>query len=165
MNWVDIVVVVILILSFFGGLKEGAVKNFFSLAALLIAIPIAGRFYYLITNILAFLPGTNWEDFVSFFIALGIISVILHIIFLIPRKIVQKIWGKGGLFRLLGGVIGIFNTGIGLVLLTLALRAYPIISWLEENVANSSVLTWLVETLTFIQSMLPEVLQQAGTIV
>jgi len=42
MIWVNILAVLALFFSFIGGLKEGAVKNFFSLIALIIAIPIAG---------------------------------------------------------------------------------------------------------------------------
>jgi len=95
MTWVSILAVIIIILSFFGGLKEGAVKNFFSLVVLIIAIPLAGLWYHLIAIILSFLPGTNWENFVGFFITLGLISIILHFILLLPRKIIQKVWRKG----------------------------------------------------------------------
>jgi len=163
MNWVDIVVVIVLFLSFFGGLKEGTVKGTSSLLITLVAILAAGRFYYLITNLISFLPGTNWENFFGFFITMALISGILHIILFVPRKIIQKIWNKGPLCRLLGGAIGIFNAGIGFVVLTLVLRAYPIISWLEENVSSSGVLKWIVETLAFVQDLLPEVFQQVIT--
>ena len=165
MNWVDIVVLIIIIITFFSGLKEGAVKNLFTGVAILIAIPIAGRFYYLLVYVLSFLPGTNWENFVGFFITLGLINVIFHFIFFLPRKIIEKITGKEALSRLLGGALGVFNTSVGFAVFVLALRTFPIISWLEENVSNSGVLTWLVETLEFIQSMLPEVFHQTATMV
>jgi len=165
MNWVDIVVIIILILSFFGGLKEGAVKNFFSLIALIIAIPLAGLSYYLIAAILSFLLGTNWENFFGFFITMGIISVILHLIFLLPRKIVQKIWKKGILFRLLGGVLNIVGASIGMAVFTLVLRAYPIFDWLERWVSSSSILMWLVDKFGFVQAMLPEAFQNVTPLV
>ena len=161
MHWFDIIVIIILILSFFGGMKEGAVKNFFSLVALLIAIPLAGLSYHLIATLLSFLPGTNWENFFGFFITMGIISVILHLIFLLPRKIIQKIWKKGILFRLLGGVLNIFGAGIGMAVFTLVLRAYPIFDWLERWVSSSAILMWLVDKFGFVQAMLPEALQKS----
>ena len=161
---VNILAVIILILSFLGGLKEGTVKQFFSLVALVIAIPVTGSFYYLIATILAFLPGTNWEKFVGFFITLAIISVILHFIFLVPRKITQKIWKRGALFRLLGGLLNALNASIGMVVFTLVLGAYPIIEWLERAVTNSNVLLWLVEHLSFVLAMLPEVFQDVATL-
>ena len=165
MHWFDIIVIIILILSFFGGMKEGAVKNFFSLVALLIAIPLAGLSYHLIATLLSFLPGTNWENFFGFFITMGIISVILHLIFLLPRKIIQKIWKKGTLFRLLGGVLNIFGAGIGLAVFTLVLRAFPILDWLERWVSSSGILMWLAENIGFVPAMLPEALQNVTPLV
>jgi uncharacterized membrane protein required for colicin V production len=165
MHWVDIVVIIILILSFIGGLKEGAVKHFFSLVALFIAIPLTGLSYHLIATILSFLPGTNWENFVGFFITMAIISVILHFIFLLPRKFIQKIWKKGCLFRLLGGILSLFGVTIGLSVFTLVLRAYPIFDWLERWVSSSGVLMWLVDKFGFVQAMLPEVFHEAVPLV
>ena len=63
---VDILVSIILFFSFFGGLKEGVVKNFFSLIVFIIAIPLTGLSYHLIAVIFSFLPGTNWENFIGF---------------------------------------------------------------------------------------------------
>jgi len=161
---VDILAVIILIFSFLGGLKEGAVKHFFNLIVLIVAILVAGLCYHLIAIILSFLPGTNWENFVGFFIALVLVSVILHFIVLLPRKIVQKVWKRGALFRLLGGALNIISASIGVVVFALAVGAYPIFGWLEQAVTNSSVLTWLVEQLSFVQAMLPEAFQNAATL-
>ena len=162
---VNIIAVIILIFSLLGGLKEGAVKHFFNLIILIVAIPLAGLSYHLIAAILSFLPGTNWENFVGFFIALALVSVILHFIFLLPRKIVQKVWKRGALFRLLGGALSIVSAGIGVVVFALAVGAHPIFGWLERAVTNSSVLTWLVEHLSFVQAMLPEAFRNAATLV
>jgi len=81
MNWLDIIVIIILILTFIGGMKDGAIKVFFSLLATVISIPLAGLSYRLIASILSFLPGTNWENFFGFFITMGIIIAILQLIF------------------------------------------------------------------------------------
>ncbi len=164
MVWVNILVVIILFFSFLGGLKEGAVKKFFSLAVLIIVIPLAGFSYRLIAIILSFLPGENWENFIGFFIALGLMSVILHLVALLPRRLVQKIWRKGLFFRLIGGALNLVNASIGMVVFTLVLLAYPIFDWLERVVADSGVIAWLVELLGFVQAMLPEVFQNAATL-
>ena len=162
---VDILAVIILILSLLGGLKEGAVKHFFNLIILIVAILVAGLCYHLIAIILSFLPGTNWENFIGFFITLALVSVILHFIFLLPRKIIQKVWRKGALFRLLGGALNIVSASIGMVVFALAVGAYPIFGWLERAVTGSGVLTWLVEHLGFVQAMLPEAFQNAATLI
>jgi len=162
---VSILAVLILVFSFIGGFKEGAVKQFFNLVILLIAIPLAGMSYGLISKIISFLPGVNWENFIGFFIALAVISVILHFIALLPRKIIQKIWKRGILFRLLGGALNVFNAGIGMVVFTLVLLAYPIFDWLERAMAGSNVLAWLVENLSFVLALLPEAFRHAGMVV
>ncbi len=159
MIWVNILALLILIFSIFGGLKEGAVKQFFSLLALIIAIPLAGRFYYLVAIIFSFLPGSNWENFVGFFITLGLVSVIFHLVFFLPRKLIQKLWKKGVIFRLLGGALSIFNAAIGMVVFTLVLDAYPIFDWLQRAVTSAGVLVWLVDHLGFVQALLPEMLR------
>jgi len=164
MVWVNIIAVLILILSFFGGLREGAVKQFFNLTILIIAIPLAGISYRLIAIILSFLPGENWGNFIGFFIVLVLISIILHLIVLLPRRIVQKVWKRGLFFRLLGGVLNAVNASIGMAVFTLVLLAYPIFDWLGRAVANSGVLAGLVELFSFVQAMLPEAFQDAATL-
>lgn len=165
MIWVDILVVIILILSFLGGLKGGAVKQFFYMAVLIVAIPLAGLSYRLIAIILSFLPGESWENFIGFFIALGLMSVILQLIILLPRKIIQKVWRKGVFFRLLGGALNAVSAGIGMAVFTLVLLAYPIFDWLGRAVANSGVLVGLVELFSFVQAMLPEAFQDAVALI
>ncbi len=165
MAWVSLLAVIILIFSFLGGMKQGAVKQFFSLAVFIVAIPLAGFSYRLIAIILSFLPGENWENFIGFFIALALVSVILHFIIFLPRKISQTIWRKGVIFRLVGGVLNFLQAGMGLVVFTLIIVAYPIFNWLGQAVVGSSVLAWLVERLSFVQALLPELFQQAATMV
>ena len=165
MNWVDIVVIIVLILSFIGGMKDGAVKSFFSLLALIIIIPLTGLSYRLIASLLSFLPGINWENFFGFFITMVIISIILHFIFLVPRKIIQKIWKKGCLFRLVGGILNVFGATIGFTIFTLVLLAFPIFDWLERWVSGSGILMWLVDKFGFVQAMLPEVFHKSATLV
>ena len=165
MIWVSIIASLILLFSLIGGIKEGAVKQFFTLIALLIAIPVAGISYHLLADLLSFIPGENWENFLGFFIVLAVISIILHFIFLLPRRPAEKAWKKGVLFRLIGAAFNIFNAAIGMVVFTLVIDAYPIFDWLERAVTGSGVLTWLVSHLSFVQAVLPEVFRQAATMV
>ena len=165
MIWVNIIAVLVLFFSFIGGLKDGAVKTFFSLIALFIAIPLTGVSYRLLASILSFLPGENWENFFGFFITLAVISVILHFIFFLPRKLIQKVWNKGGFFRLVGGAFNVFNSAIGLTVFTLVILAYPFWSWLGLAVGGSSVLNWLTVHLSFVKALVPEVFRSASTII
>jgi len=165
MIWVSIIASLILLFSLIGGIREGAVKQLSSLISLLIAIPLAGISYHLLANLLSFIPGENWENFLGFFIMLAVISVILHFAFLLPRKLLQKIWKKGLLFRIIGAVFNIFNAAIGMVVFTLVLGVYPIFDWLERAVSGSGVIIWLVSHLSFVQAMLPEMFRHVAPMV
>jgi len=162
MALVSILAVVILILSFFGGMKEGTVKQLFSLAILLIAILLTGVSYRLIALILSFLPGQNWENFIGFFVTLALASLILHFITWIPRRIARAIWKKGLIFRLVGGVLNLIQTSIGLALLALVIAAYPIWRWLAEAIYGSGVVMGLLERFGFVAGMLPEAFRSAA---
>ena len=162
MIWVSIIASLILLFSLIGGLKEGAVKQFFSLIALLIAIPVAGISYHLLADLLSFIPGENWENFLGFFIVFGIVIAILQLAFLLPRRLIQKIWKRGLLYRLLGSVLSVVNASIGLVVFALVLFAFPIFDWLGRWVAGSSVMSFLVQIFSFIQALLPEEFQAAS---
>jgi uncharacterized membrane protein required for colicin V production len=163
MNWVDIVVIILLIISFLGGMKEGAVRSFSSLIALIISIPLANLSYHLLASLLSFLPGENWENLVGFYICMGIIIAILYLIFFLPRKLIGAVWNKGVLFRLLGGGFNLLGAIIGAVVFTLVIQAYPIFDWLTRWVNSSDVLASLVNSFGFVQSMLPDVLRQVIT--
>ena len=156
MIWISIIAGLILILSIISGIKDGAIKSGLSLIVTLIAIPIAGSLYTMLARLLSFLPGDNWDNFVGFFIVLGLISVILQLLLLLPRKLIQKIWSKGFFNRLIGGILSLANAAIGLVVFALVLTAYPVWNWLVQAVTGSGVIIWLVTHLGFVQTMLPE---------
>lgn len=166
MEWlVSLFVLFILLVSLLAGLKEGAVKHFFNLVAVLIAIFIAGLAYHLITGLLSFLPGENWEGFIGFFITFGIVTAIMHLAFFLPRRIINKIWKRGLLYRLLGGALNAVNASIGLTVLALLLNVYPIFDWLARWVAGSGIMFSLVNIFGFIQALLPPEFQTAATVV
>jgi uncharacterized membrane protein required for colicin V production len=154
--------ILILVLSFVGALREGVVKHFFQFVVQLIAILLAGLSYRLLARVLFFLPGQNWENFLGFLITLAVIGVLLHLVFLLPRKMLQIPLGNPFLFRVIGGLLAVLNSAIGLVVLTLLIRTYPIFGWLERAVTQSSVLAWLVTQLSFVQTLLPELFRITG---
>ncbi len=155
MNILDFLVVLTIILSFFDGLRKGAARSLFPLLAMLVAIPLAGILYYILAALLSFLPGTNWQNFIGFFITMGITSAILQFMFTLPRMVFKEVWGKGGASSLVGGVLNILNSAIGWTVFALVVRAYPVFNWLETAVKDSSVLNWLIITFRFVETMLP----------
>jgi hypothetical protein len=58
--------------------------------------------------------------------------------------------------------LGVLYGAAAMVLFTLVLFAYPIFDFLERWLAGSSVLAWLVDNLSFVQAMLPDVFEKAA---
>jgi uncharacterized membrane protein required for colicin V production len=93
--WVNVITLLVLAFSFIGGLRDGAARNLFSLIALIIALPVAGLLYSKLANVLTLLPSKDWQNFVGFLVTAGVISAILNLIFILPRRALEKVWKKG----------------------------------------------------------------------
>ena len=154
MPWVDIIASLILIFSLIGGLIGGAVRGFFSLLTIVIAIPVTAAFYGYLASILSFLPGDNWENFIGFLVTMAVISIVLSIVFWIPRHFLGMVWKRGFLSSLLGGIFTLANSAIGLFVLALLILTYPVFDWLSNYVAESTVLGWLLVNLDLVRLLL-----------
>lgn len=158
MDIVTIIAALILILSFIGGCAQGLVKSFFSLVAVIVAIPVAGQYYPFLAGFLGFINNRDLEQFIGFFITSAITSIILSIIFYFPLKILEKTWHEFLGFRIIGGLLNLLGAAIGLVVLTTLVNAFPVWEWLRLELTDSNLINWLMINLSFIQSLLPEVL-------
>ncbi|MFC1966799.1 CvpA family protein [Chloroflexota bacterium] len=79
MNWLDIVLTVILIVSIAGGLKTGLIKAALSLAGLIVGVILAGRFYGPLSEQLSFIPQAEVAKIAAFAIILVGIMVIASV--------------------------------------------------------------------------------------
>lgn len=152
----NVILVLILVIGFIDGFSGGAIKNFFSLIVFVIAVPLTGISYSLVAAAFSFISGENWSHFIGFFITLALYSIIFHFVFFLPRKYAQFTFHEGILMGLGGGIINIFKSAMGIVLLLLVLHAYPVIRDLEPVLLDSDVLTWLIGHFRFVQLLLPD---------
>jgi uncharacterized membrane protein required for colicin V production len=162
---VSVIAVLVLIFSILGGLRQGAVRQLFNLLATLIAIPVAGVSYHVLADILSFIPGTHWENFIAFFIMLAVTNIVLYFVFLLPARALKRAWPGGLFFCVLGAIFSLVNAILGIVVFALVLHAYPIFGGLERAVSGSGVVSGLVSLFGFIQVALPEVFRQAAALV
>jgi len=143
---IDVIVALILIFSFLGGLKEGAVKEFTGLLAFVIALPLSGLCTGYISGWLLFIADDTWKAFLSFLLTMGIIIILLQVIFWFPRNLLDKVWNGGFLWNLLGGIFGLADAALGLVLMITLLDIYPVFTWLSDILYSSRILNWLVSS-------------------
>jgi membrane protein required for colicin V production len=111
MNWIDLIIVIILIISLVRGFIDGFVKEVASLAALILGIWGAIR-------LSSFTAGKlyDWFDMtgqyvgiIAFLITFGIIVIIIHFIGIIADKLINAV-SLGFLNRILGIVFGLFKS-------------------------------------------------------
>jgi membrane protein required for colicin V production len=111
MNWIDAVIVIILVLSMLSGFINGFIKEVASLAALILGIWGAIRFS-------TFTAGKLYDYFdmtgqyvgiIAFVVTFGLIVVFIHFIGMVADKIVTSI-SLGFLNRILGIAFGLLKS-------------------------------------------------------
>ncbi|MDD5398750.1 MAG: CvpA family protein [Dehalococcoidia bacterium] len=141
---IDIIVALILVFSFLGGLKQGAPRELCGLLAFIVALSITGAFIAYVFVWMSFASDNLWRSLLTFLITMAIIMIVLHLALLLPRHLLDKIWSGGFFWSVLGGIFSVINSALGLVLMVLLLGIYPVLDWLNDLLAASGILNWLV---------------------
>ncbi|HCU19761.1 MAG: hypothetical protein A2X05_00165 [Bacteroidetes bacterium GWE2_41_25] len=124
MNWIDMTIIVILILSMVMGFINGLIKEVASLAALILGIWGAIKFSAFTAEKLYdyFDMSGQYVGVVAFLITFGIIVVLIHFIGLIVNKIVDAA-ALSFVNRLLGIVFGLLKSVLILSVLFVVLNS------------------------------------------
>ena len=80
MNWLDIVVLLVIIVGTFVGLKIGLIKAAFSVAGIIVGVILAGRFYSPLAGFLSFIPQDGVAQIVAFAIILIGVMIIAAVL-------------------------------------------------------------------------------------
>ncbi|MBI2836533.1 MAG: CvpA family protein [Chloroflexi bacterium] len=113
MNWLDIVIIVLLVASIFGGVQNGLIKSALSLAGLIVGITLAGRYYGALAERLAFIPQDQLAKIVAFAIILGAVMLLAVLIGFLLTSFISSLtlgWMNrvgGAAFGLIVGAISI----------------------------------------------------------
>jgi membrane protein required for colicin V production len=111
MNWIDLIIVILLILSIISGFTNGLVKEVASLAGLILGIWGAVKFStFTAAKLYDWFDMTGqYVGIISFLVTFGIIVVIIHFIGVLADKMVDAV-SLGFLNRLLGIVFGVIKS-------------------------------------------------------
>jgi membrane protein required for colicin V production len=108
MNWLDIVLIVLLFLPTFMGLRQGLIKAALSLAGLVIGIVLAGNFYQPVSNIFTFTDNENIANILAFVLILALVIVIAMLAAFLLKKLADAIT-IGWLDHLGGAIFGFLS--------------------------------------------------------
>jgi membrane protein required for colicin V production len=111
MNWLDIVLIVLLFIPTFMGLRKGLIKTALSFAGLIIGIVLAGRFYDSLSVIFGFTNNETLANVLAFVLILTVVYIIALLLAKLLRSIAQSLligWVDnlgGAIFGLLSGFL------------------------------------------------------------
>lgn len=106
MNWLDIVILVIMGISVFFGVKHGLVTSMLSLVGFILGIILAGNFYKQLGSAMGFISNENVANIVAFIIIFVVVMVLAALTAGILRTILKAIM-LGWVDRLGGAFFGL----------------------------------------------------------
>ena len=124
-NWFDIIVLVVLVIAFFKGIKKGVIRMLVELSIIVVATIFGGK---LASNILPELEkitnlSDQWTSVVSYVIAFAIIAVALTLIGNIIQKLINLV-SLTFINRIAGGII---SMSISVILISILINIILII--------------------------------------
>jgi membrane protein required for colicin V production len=152
MNWLDVLILVIIGVATFSGLRTGLIKAIFTLAGVIIGIILAGRLYVPLSEQLTFISQDSIARIVAFVIILGIVMVIAGVLASVLKWIASIVM-LGWVNRLGGAVLGfIFGAFFCGALLSIWVKFLGI----SAPVAESGLAILLLDRFPLALALLPE---------
>ena len=150
MNWLDVVIIVTMVISFIGGFFTGLVRGLLSFVGLSVGNVQAGRFYPTMAGWLTVIQTDNLANIVAFAIVLFAVLIVFGIIATILRAAISAI-SLGCLDQIGGVVMGIIiNALTWAALLALWAKFFG-----SAAVANSLIAGFLLDKFPVVLSLLP----------
>jgi membrane protein required for colicin V production len=145
MNWLDWVILAILLLSILRGLHNGLLMEIFSLIGLVLGIFIACRYWPMAFPLFSGWIHNVWgADLCAFLLVAGLVMIVAALIGHLIRRVVRAI-GLGWVDKLLGGVFGFLRGVVVLAIGFFVLAAlYPQAPWLQNGMRQSRIAPWVL---------------------
>ncbi len=151
MNWLDIIIIVLLVFGAFGGWRTGLVKSLLSLAGLIVGITLAGRYYLTLCERLAFIPQDKVAQIVAFAIILVGVMIIAGIVALLLNWILSSLM-LGWVNRIGGAVFGFL---MSVLFISTLLAIWVKFLGISSVVSESSLASLLLKQFPTVLALLP----------
>lgn len=152
MNWLDIVIIVVIAISAFGGQKNGLIKAVLSLAGLIVGVVLAGRYYTPISEQLTFIPQDNIARIVAFAIILIGVMVIAGVLANLLKRAVSAVM-LGWVNRIGGAIFGLV---LGAVFCGALLAMWIKFIGIQSIIVESAMTNMLLDFFPVVLALLPD---------
>ena len=140
MNWLDIVIIVVIVLLGIAGLRQGMIRTVFGIAGLIGGIFLAGRYYHELAARL-FPSGATWGNIAAYAIIAIATLFVAGVIGWLLAKLVNFA-ALGWLDRVMGFILGVVIAGLlCAAILAIAVKFYP---GMEATISQSVIARSLV---------------------
>ena len=150
MNWLDIILLVLLIVPTFLGLRQGIIKAVLTLVGVIVGVVLAGNFYQQLASAMSFISNPDIANIVAYIIILGVVMVIATILANLLKGIVKAI--MLGWVNSLGGAV--FGFLMGSIFLG-AILATIVKFFGSDLVAQSLIAGFLLDKFPLVLGLLP----------
>ena len=152
MNWLDIVIIVVIAISAFGGLKNGLIKAVLSLAGLIVGVVLAGRYYTPLSEQLTFIPQDKIARNVAFAIILIGVMIIAGVLANLLKWAVSAVM-LGWVNRIGGAVFGLV---LGAVFCGALLAMWIKFMGIQSIIVESAMANMLLDFFPVVLALLPD---------
>lgn len=151
MGWLDIVILVMLVIPTFIGMKAGIIKAILSLAGVIVGVILAGHFYTTLAGQLTFITQRSLAEIVAFGMILIGVMIVAAVAAALIKWVVSAVM-MGWVNRLGGAVFGFF---VGAVSSGAMLTMWANFLGPGDAIANSALAQILLDTFPIILALLP----------
>jgi len=152
MSWLDIVILVILAIAAFSGLKVGVIKVLFTIVGIIVGVILAGRFSDDFAGVLTFISDPGWAKIAAFAIILVAVLVISGILAAVLSKLISLVL-LGWVNRLVGAVLGLV---VGAFFCAAILSMWVHYLGIGDAISNSALARFLLDTFPIVLGLLPD---------
>jgi membrane protein required for colicin V production len=151
MNWLDIVILVLILIPTLIGLKTGLIKALFTVAGMIVGVVLAGRFSESLGGSLTFISDPGWARVAAFAIILIAVMIIASILAAVIKWVISAVL-LGWVNRLGGAVLGFI---MGFIFCGALLTMWVNFLGIGSTVADSVLADMLLDGFPVILALLP----------
>jgi len=152
MNWLDIVIIVVVGIATFVGLRKGIIRMVLTVVGLVVGIILAGRYYASFSEYLTLISSPNWAKVAAFaiiFIGVMVLAALLSRLLERATSVIMLGWAN----RLVGGVLGFI---LGALCFGAILAIWVKYIGLSGAIAGSKIAPILLGQFPRVLALLPE---------
>ncbi|HCP60378.1 MAG TPA: colicin V production CvpA [Dehalococcoidia bacterium] len=151
MNWLDIVILVLIAISTFLGLRIGIIKAALSLVGVIVGVVLAGRYYIPLSEQLSFISQSGVARTVAFAIILVGVMLLAAVLASVLKRAVSLV--MLGWVNRLGGAI--FGLAMGAIFCAAVLATWVGFLGAGETIIESVTTPVLLEYFPVVLALLP----------